>query len=97
MLRDPPLRGKGVSAPVMRALVGHESLVTTQRHANVVDSDLEAGIARLRGNKMETGRLPRRVCPTDPANSLVPPGRVELPTNGLGNRRVQLFASLLAA
>jgi integrase len=38
---------KGVSAPVVQRLAGHADLSTTQRYADMVASDLSAGIALL--------------------------------------------------
>lgn len=38
---------KGVSAPVVQRLAGHAELATTQRYADMVASDLSAGVALL--------------------------------------------------
>jgi integrase len=46
----------GVGAPTVQALAGHSDLKTTQRYAHAAQVDLEAAIARLRGNGVVTGR-----------------------------------------
>lgn len=66
-------------------MLGHSSVTVTERYAHVAGSVLEAAASETFGNPTHVPPIP----PSDSRNPLfsaAPPARIELATNGLGNR-----------
>lgn len=80
----------------VQRFLGHAEASTTDRYAHVADSALRDAAA-LTGYGKNTVMTPRRSQPKSPVNSWAPPGRVELPANGLGKRRTTQQSRALGA
>lgn len=84
--------GRKWSLEEIKELMGHSSIIITQRYAHLGDTSLKSAARETAGAGYALVTTPK----TDPSSTtenmsdfnLVPPGRVELPTNALGIPRV---------